>query len=1144
MTAEVLKVATSHFDESPGANGSPSEAVGVALVDEPLFREAHEEVADDASGTEDEIFELIPSQNDTINTKQKAVDSVNSKDKEDDPDDSSMQYQTKENRNGTTRTRYTRSMTLSLPPARVISSPLPPPASSSLKRHLPQDKAKSTPSKRQRRDSVKELYDSAGHGTGASMRPRRDRDQELDDDILPMELACRPSTQASYRNYQKRWKDWCLRKRVEGGDKVTREKFLVYMQELLFHHIHRDHENPHLSILPLRINATIAYDGELPSRTKVNAHIAGVKYLYIEQCLHDGIRPDIKGTIKTNEVLALTAEFYERARASASEIPPPETSSPGLHEPTVPPSSSPLQYSLKLLWIKDFKDQVIDNEDKWYSIARARLQLAYDYYRFNCMYDISDIQLENLYPVRLSIQGDTNNRSSFGVAIAHPQDADSAIPIFSKFARQEDVEICPVGCLALYLLALWSGKRTPPDFDQHYWKSTFLVFEHNNNNNKKTRMDDNALKRSRKAVMEMLHDVPSLTNGSTVEGGVTTRVFAKYPSNIQAENDKYAQLASWIRLGLSPSYLRPSQTSEPYQMAAILTKAEADQVCVEREQHLPPLELQRQIFPFVEDMFPGNADWIQWIDNIMSGQPESAGRPERDRPINFNKYIPAIRIGILLVYLRKVILQDAVALLGCKSRRQGSDEECLRFARYPVFKSQLFREFQSSVQSSSATMAKTPKTRTNGVLDTEEFAPQHVEPSMEDSVSGDTLIQFDRSRGTTSSRPSPSTDMHHRTDSIAGLGQQIQAIQSTLSSMSQFMHSFRKETRTAINQCVERSESANTSVGNLHSRITRMERSIQGLWSKMDDFGTNFTEQAMEEMETQHRWQGDQMRLMRRIMERNDTLRRVNQREALRQLEHGQEESDQEDFGHRRLAWQRYPSPRVHISARNPAAIQVYDDDDDDDLGEDALEDALDERSSHWPPSEDEDDEGEEVEEDEDEGYEPEVRRRRQAKLKRVTHEHDSAAQRDDRDLADDLNLLSDEIAGLYKQLPIEQVKASVSSFVMVPRAAPFDEMWTGWFEAVGEKPSVWSLEKYTHDWRMYQQHKYRQVYCFQKRVIQETLKEIMAAEGDTLEEKIARGTDAIRKATVSYFSVARYHDRVLRIRSHKKGRKGRDRLI
>jgi hypothetical protein len=120
------------------------------------------------------------------------------------------------------------------------------------------------------------------------------------------------------------------------------------------------------------------------------------------------------------------------------------------------PPARALRNNLKYLWPKDFKHQANDSEKKWFSIARARLQLAFDYYRSDEKYEISNIQLGDLYPILFTLRGDETLQFSFGIGIKQRQSISTVAPTFTKLVRQEDVEICPVGCLAFYLLSLWT----------------------------------------------------------------------------------------------------------------------------------------------------------------------------------------------------------------------------------------------------------------------------------------------------------------------------------------------------------------------------------------------------------------------------------------------------------------------------------------------------------------------------------------------------------------------------------------------------------------------------------------------------------------------------------------------------------------
>ncbi|KAF9941481.1 hypothetical protein BGZ65_003056, partial [Modicella reniformis] len=90
---------------------------------------------------------------------------------------------------------------------------------------------------------------------------------------------------------------------------------------------------------------------------------------------------------------------------------------------------------------------------------------------------------------------------------------------------------------------------------------------------------------------------------------------------------------------------------------------------------IPPVELQRKLFPFIESQFPGDQDWVAWVENIMLDRDVYHGRSigaKIDRASqgagysikgeNQNEVIKRRHL-ILLAHLRKVILQDAVAIM-------------------------------------------------------------------------------------------------------------------------------------------------------------------------------------------------------------------------------------------------------------------------------------------------------------------------------------------------------------------------------------------------------------------------------------------------------------------------------------------------
>ena len=90
---------------------------------------------------------------------------------------------------------------------------------------------------------------------------------------------------------------WCDRECFEDGHKVTREKYYEYLKELL---------------LPVRMDGSAARPGDLISKGVANGHKSAMRYLYISQCLADGVVPNVKGVFKDERIRGLIKEYNAR----------------------------------------------------------------------------------------------------------------------------------------------------------------------------------------------------------------------------------------------------------------------------------------------------------------------------------------------------------------------------------------------------------------------------------------------------------------------------------------------------------------------------------------------------------------------------------------------------------------------------------------------------------------------------------------------------------------------------------------------------------------------------------------------------------------------------------------------------------------
>ena len=115
------------------------------------------------------------------------------------------------------------------------------------------------------------------------------------------------------------------------------------------------------------------------------------------------------------------------------------------------------------------------------------------------------------------------------------------------------------------------------------------------------------------------------------------------------------------------------------------------------------------MFQFIEDLFPGEADWVQWIENVMMDDPEEHKRPE-GKIFDFpDQAIPAMRPMLILAHLRKVVLQDMAELITIKADPRCRYENHEIYREAPVFTSPDFREFCLALSNSMQT-AKSPLT--------------------------------------------------------------------------------------------------------------------------------------------------------------------------------------------------------------------------------------------------------------------------------------------------------------------------------------------------------------------------------------------------------------------------------------------------
>ncbi|KAK3823639.1 MAG: hypothetical protein J3R72DRAFT_458939 [Linnemannia gamsii] len=329
-------------------------------------------------------------------------------------------------------------------------------------------------------------------------------------------------------------------------------------------------------------------------------------------------------------------------------------------------SIAPLRSSMRALWTTASNCPSLQ---AWKNAHQRRLRAAFDCFT-EFEHDLSLVLPSHLHLVHVWSENDEALFTT-GIAITkESRDSPSNEARYSIFLREKDIEICPVGALAFYLLAVFSGKSSAPDFHTKDWEfRSFLSIEESSRALDSVNVDD-------------------LSADTSMEG--------ESNSTYSEANDTSFNCSPLHRL--TPLFLPTAQRLGSYMLTATFSDSSA--FYLPRSRVLPPAALQKQLFPFIEDFFEDNADWQTWIDNIMMDRPLDTSRPETQRTYYKAADFPAIRFMRVLARLRKVILQDFAVMMTCNGgdegqRRLRDDYACL--AHHPVFSTPEFLDFAAQL---------------------------------------------------------------------------------------------------------------------------------------------------------------------------------------------------------------------------------------------------------------------------------------------------------------------------------------------------------------------------------------------------------------------------------------------------------------
>ncbi|KAF9910380.1 hypothetical protein EC991_006645 [Linnemannia zychae] len=531
-------------------------------------------------------------------------------------------------------------------------------------------------------------------------------------------------------------KDWCTRKRFKDGDKVTSNKLIAYVQDMTAEKPYYDKNNPHLNIEPFftTIVTTKALTRQRIASGTVRTHISAIRVLYREQCLRDGVEPS-DTEILTGERLAPILLRYKkllkkeatlngknssrvRSKIQDNEQNGDEQGSNEQHEDEengdeqsddeqcdeeqsdeeqsnncnqdidtgkhsstnngrhvhtdkqvrsdkhvnsdkrekvqeVRYSMANFKKSMNRLWAPKITNMTPSHRQL---VLQDRLRMGLEFFTCGSGHNPDTVLESHLHLVRVESLEDPS-RFTTGVAMDKGlRKSHANRDRYSILLREKDVEICPVGALAFYLLAIWTDKDTAPNFCSWDWENNRLL--------------------SIKSVSKALGNL-SPTSTDALEATL---------------NDSRLEC-------LTPLF--HSGSAEPYMFVGTLLEPSAFQL--PRSKVIPPVELQRQLFPFVEELFPNKDDWKIWIDNVMIGRPEDTNRPKEQQECYPRVSYPAIRLLLLLAQLRKIILQDyAVLMAGEDDRGERRLDISHTFAiQHPVFSTADFQDFALRLRDST-----------------------------------------------------------------------------------------------------------------------------------------------------------------------------------------------------------------------------------------------------------------------------------------------------------------------------------------------------------------------------------------------------------------------------------------------------------
>ncbi|KAI8599967.1 hypothetical protein EDD21DRAFT_444916 [Dissophora ornata] len=375
-----------------------------------------------------------------------------------------------------------------------------------------------------------ELAEATGQDTTMMMNTLAEQETDLMIQQKPEKLLTK-ITVSMYQRYQRHWMEWCIRKGYPDNN-VYSKKFQRYMAENKSDSTNKAMQNePHPRSPRVRM-----------LMKKYQLRMAELK----------------KSTVLTD------LSFDEGNNLDV------------------------LKQTMRISWTHKYRH--LGGSKKHDLIGlRTRLNAAWSHYMIARGEDMRMATLADLVTHTVN-QGSHGGQKAVGITLAMLRGKTNSGGKEHKgvVVRSKDVEVCPVGAFAFYLVELWMFT---------YKNASAMWIKSANPTNKPTHAH----------------------RGSG----------ARHTLAAGADIGSIAQADHWSVDRVAAHYLERHSAQVALKMAGCILPGERQWLA--RNTLVPPIDFQRPVFPFIEQYFQESGDWHVWTSNIMTGRDIFENRPSNTR---------------------------------------------------------------------------------------------------------------------------------------------------------------------------------------------------------------------------------------------------------------------------------------------------------------------------------------------------------------------------------------------------------------------------------------------------------------------------------------------------------------------------------